>query len=315
MSFDSATPQPGGKVKPFGPNDELLYALSDARGGESRIGAILWGLGVAEVKTARRLATKGIVSLQVRINGPEFYDDARRNEIYRKSGIDYCMLAMEKLAAERGVTSFILMGNCACANICFHTAVADSRVVGLILTNPYVAKAQLVRAAFWHHLSKAAARKRLWTGGTAQVRGLLGNLQRLIGDHLGLRTGLSGKADASKTEIRQPIELPENLDRELRKLCDRGSKILVACSTSDDSLRYLRKRYGSELSELQAEGNLRFVAVVSSAHVFSTDDSAASLLNDAISNWVETTTFVAGAATRSKRDPELGFSVGTPVAR
>src|SRR5262249_6728289 len=158
---------PATRVKPFGPNDELLYTLSDVRGRASGVGAVLWGLGVAEVKTARTLARKGIVSLQLRINGPEFYDDARRNEIYRRRGIDYSKLAMDKLAAERGVTSFILMGNCACANLCLHAALTDPRVVGLILTNPYVAKSQLLRTAPLRKLTGPDMWKRIRNGGRA----------------------------------------------------------------------------------------------------------------------------------------------------
>src|SRR5215471_8319851 len=107
-SVPSGRPPPR-NVKSFGPHDELLYTITEARGAETRIGAILWGLGVAEIKIARTLAKRGIVSMQVRINGPEFYDDDRRNEIYRSRGIEYCRLAMDKLAAERGVTSFVLM--------------------------------------------------------------------------------------------------------------------------------------------------------------------------------------------------------------
>src|SRR6185369_7314028 len=112
---------PARNVRPCGPNDELLYTITDARG-EPRLGAILWGRGV-----------------------------------------EYCKLAMDKLAAERGVTSFILMGTCACANLGFHAAIADSRVVGLILANPYVSTAQRVRALGWDKFSKPGAWKRCWT--------------------------------------------------------------------------------------------------------------------------------------------------------
>ena len=283
---------PAGKVKPFGPNDELLYTLSDVRGGASRVGAILWGLGLAEVKTARTLAKKGIVSMQLRINGPDFYDDTRRNEIYRRSGIDYSTLAMDKLAAERGVTSFILMGNCACANLCFHAAVRDPRVVGLILTNPYIAKAQLLRAAPLRKLAHPSAWKRLFTDGRARVRARFAALRRSIADRLG-GTERADNGDASQTPGWQAIELPEDFGRALRSLCNRGLKILIACTASDDSFHYLGRRHRTELRQLEAKGDLRFTSVSSSAHVFSKNDVAAGLLNDSISAWVDATTFCA----------------------
>jgi hypothetical protein len=265
----------------------------------------LWGLGVAEVKIARALAKRGIVSMQVRINGPEFYDDDRRNEIYRRSGIEYCKLAMDKLAAERGVTSFILMGTCACANLGFHAALADSRVAGLILANPYVSTAQRVLALGWDKFSKAGAWKRCRSFGAARVRAAWSAAWRLVDGRARSTTALSVKSALTDDGARQAIELPRDFSRKLGKLCDRGSKILVACSTTDDSLHYLRKKHGSALRKLQARGNLTFVEVECSAHLFSTDDSAATLLNDAISRWIETTSFFSSGAMASRRNLEL----------
>jgi hypothetical protein len=92
------------------------------------------------------------------------------------------------------------------------------------------------------------------------------------------------------------MELPENFGRVLGELCDRGLKVLVACTVSDDSFHYLSRRYGTQLGELEAQGNLRFASVASEAHVFSQDDAAASLLNDAIAAWVERTTLAPHAA-------------------
>jgi hypothetical protein len=290
---------PAKNVRPCGPNDELLYTVTPASG-ESRLGAILWGLGVAEVKIARALAKRGVVCMQVRINGPEFYDD-RRNEIYRRSGVDYCKLAMDQLAAERGVTSFILMGTCACANLGFHAALVDSRVVGLILANPYVSTAQRVRTLGWDKVSKPDAWNRWRSSSAAHARAALSTVWRVL---FGLRWMPVTQAGA-----RRAIELPGDLTRQLGKLCDRGSKILVACSTTDDSLHYLRKRYGSDLRKLQARGKLSFVEVECSAHSFSTDDSAAALLNDAISRWIETMDFISSAAVASRPNLELRFGM------
>jgi hypothetical protein len=314
MSSVAAARPPAKNVRPFGPHDELLHTITDARG-EARLGAILWGLGVAEVKIARALAKRGIVSMQVRINGPEFYDDDRRNEIYRRTGIEYCKLAMDKLAAERGVTSFILMGTCACANLGFHAALGDSRVAGLIVANPYVSTAQRVRTLGWDKFSKPGGWKRLWNAGTRHVVAALTNSWRLVDRRLRSTAGHAVEAAVPHAGARQAIELPGNLTRELRRLCDRGSKILLACSTTDDSLHYLRKRYGSELRKLQARGNLSFVEVECSAHSFSTDDSAAALLNDAIARWIETTDFVPGSKTASRRSLSLRLGTGAPVTR
>jgi hypothetical protein len=313
MSSVAAGGPPARNVRSCGPNDELLYTITDARG-EPRLGAILWGLGVAEVKIARGLAKRGVASMQVRINGPEFYDD-RRNEIYRRSGIDYCKLAMDKLATERGVTSFILMGTCACANIGFHAALTDSRVVGLILANPYVSTAQRVRTLGWDKFAKPGGWKRSWNAGAGHARAALSTVWRFVGGRFRSTTALPVKTAVSHTGERRAIELPGDFPREIGKLCDRGSKVLIACSTTDDSLPYLRKRHGSDLRKLEARGNLNFVEVQCSVHTFSTDDSAAALLNDAISRWIESTTFASSAAAASSRKLDLRFGIATPPAR
>lgn len=305
---------PARNVRPCGPNDELLYTITDARG-ESRLGAILWGLGVAEVKIARALAKRGIASMQVRINGPEFYDDDRRNEIYRRSGVEYCRLAMDKLAAERGVTSFILMGTCACANLGFHAALADSRVVGLILANPYISTAQRVLALSWDELSKSGAWKRCWSFGAARARAAWNATLRSVRGPRRSPVEPPVKAAVIDAGPRQSIELPRDFTRMLGKLCDRGSKILLACSTTDDSLHFLRKKHGSALRKLQARGNLSFVEVECSAHLFSTDDSAAALLNDAISRWIETTAFVSSPGMPPRRNLDLPFGTRAPAVR
>jgi hypothetical protein len=141
------------------------------------------------------------------------------------------------------------------------------------------------------------------------------SLWRFVGVRLRSTTARPVEAAESQVPAHQPIELPRDLPRELRKLCDRGSKILIACSTTDDSLHYLRKRHGSDLRKLQAGGNLSFVEVQCSAHSFSTDDEAAALLNDAIARWIEKTDFVPGSATASNRGLDLRLGIGVPVTR
>lgn len=277
-----------GRVVKFGPGDVLLGALTESSGPVTHVGAVLWGLGVAEMKTARRLAKHGITCLQVRINGPDFHNDDKRNAIYDASGVQYCRMAMDKLAADHSVKTFILMGNCACANLSFNTAVIDSRVEGLILTNPLIMNEQMVEAFYWERRLKLHRWKRLLRGKIdlrASFKSLAGKI------FAAAKNETPGQNLASQGGVRlwRDVLLSADVDRQLRELCSRDVKILIACASNDDSFRYLEAKHREVLDELERGGNLWFEMVDSTAHVFSTNDYAASLLNDTVSRWVDAT--------------------------
>src|SRR6187551_2631883 len=111
----------------FGPDDCLVATITDPVNDASKIGAVIWGMGVGEIRVARALARLGIVALQVR-------QKERAFEQLDTEGVRYCKAAIELLAEKRRVDNFVLFGNCGRASICFHTAIQDPRVSGLILT-------------------------------------------------------------------------------------------------------------------------------------------------------------------------------------
>ncbi len=301
----------GRRVVAFGPDDCLLGSINlpPRRTSDSspRIGAILWGLGIAEMKTARRLAKRGIPSLQVRINNVEFSDKDLRNDTYDRRGIEFCRLAMDHLAAETGVGHFILMGNCACASFSFNAAMRDERVVGLILTNPHITKRQLLDVSLWHKLTRKNMLKRVMRGDVNFAE----NLSVLAGL---ARRRLRRAADRSKTgrnaapaETACDFELPDDFAGAVRRLATRGVKTFLACARTDDSMHYMRTQHGTEIDRLVAAGGISFACIESSVHVFSRDDDAATSLNEAISDWVDTTAF-------SNESPATPLSSGTAPA-
>lgn len=308
--MSSATaPHRASRVSKFGYRDVLLGALTRPSGSPSQIGAILWGMGVAEMKTARRLAKYGMTCLQVRINGPDFNDDDKRNAIYDVSGVEYCRMAMDKLTAEHGVKTFILMGNCACANLSFNTAVVDARVTGLILTNPLILKEQMLASFFWERLVGLRSWKRL-IGGKINLRA---NLKHLSNRLFTNKITTEGVASPIRYSLSRDVLLTSDLNQQLRDLCHRDVRILIACASNDDSFRYLGSRHREVLNELTAAGRLWFEKVASNAHVFSIDDEAATLLNDTVSRWVDAT---FGEVTKDGNVPvssEAAASVSDPI--
>jgi hypothetical protein len=268
----------------FGPDRALIGTINDAAGTPASTGAILWGLGIAEVKTARRLAKYGIPSLQVRIGGDAFYDNDKRIGIQKTKGIEYSRAAMDHLCAERGTTSFILMGNCATANLCFASALADPRVTGLILTNPHVDSTQVLAVSVRRKILSARTWRYALTGRLGFRKVATGAWQ-LAARKLRKRTIV---ASDTETRVDPGGSLPYDVGPPLRQLSDRGVFVLIACAEGDDSYDVLTKRHGERLRMLQEKGTLTFETVKTSSHVFSTDDAAASLLNETISRWVET---------------------------
>lgn len=271
----------------FGSGDSLLGTITAAQTTQSRIGAILWGFGIAETKTARRLAKLGIASMQIRINGPDYNDADARNALLDAFGVSYCQSAMDKLAAECNVSRFILMGNCACANVCFNAAVADSRVTSLILTNPHISKAQVLSVAMWRKLSRRDTWKRVLTG-RMQLRAGFRKLSTILA---GKVRGEQGKA-AARTLLqtytyRQNVVLPADFDEKLKQLADRGVSTLIVASKAEDDFYYIKKTYRGTLDQLLRSGALRIEELEGDTHVFSTNDSAAGALNDAISRWID----------------------------
>ncbi|MBN1238255.1 MAG: hypothetical protein JXB36_07120 [Gammaproteobacteria bacterium] len=286
------------RVSEFGPSNALVGAMTNAVGPASSTGAILWGLGVAEVKTARRLARHGVPSLQVRLGGAAFSNFDVRVETYRKHGVEYCRAAMDKLQAEQGAGSFILMGNCAAANVCLAAALADDRVSGLIMSNPHVNFAQVLGGS----IGKRLFRVRTWRnalGGRTALR----RAARALG--AAVAASLRKAADDPARLVRpagtfDPLRgLPDDVIARLRALSDRGVSILIACAEGDDSFHYLSRCHGRALEALQQSGRVTFERVAAQAHVFSTDDAAAELLNDAVSQWIERV--VAPAIARTLR--------------
>jgi pimeloyl-ACP methyl ester carboxylesterase len=89
------------------------------------------------VKLARRLAAAGHVCLRFDLSG--FGDSRPRRSqggLAETATLDTCT-AMDALEKAVGVRSFVLAGICLGADIGFATALADDRVRGLVLMDPY----------------------------------------------------------------------------------------------------------------------------------------------------------------------------------
>jgi len=225
---------------------------------------------MAELVATARFARRGWLAAQVRLISElgHHADLPRRYDTYDSSGVARCREAMDCLQQAHGVQKFLLMGNCALANISLNAALADARVAGLILTNPYVPEHRTARLSLRirRHLFNSQSWLRLLCG---QMR------SRRVLD----------AAEARLDEASADAALPADLPACLQRLAERDMRLLLAFSRSEPAGFYFRRHYGSALRRLSRSGRLRFEVLPSDSHDFSSHQAAAQL-NGLISDWV-----------------------------
>lgn len=261
----------------FGPRGVLLGAFIDGKSSSSSIGTVMWSMGFTDVKIARRLARHGIPSMLAR-----FEDTAEKARAYEGSPVPYCQAAMDKLAAVHNARSFLLMGNCAYADICLKTALADPRVIGLVLTNPFLGGADSDvshRAFVRYKLLRWRNWRRLFRGRT--------NFRTNLRD-LGHLLGLTSKPPPRSTQRSAVAPTsPANLNEILLALNSRGVRVLIACAEGDASYHRCRTIFGECLQRAACGDELRFVSLPSDQHNLAVDESAGDMLYEAVSGWID----------------------------
>ncbi len=165
-------------------------------------------MGVAEIRVARALARLGIVALQVR-------QKERAFERLDTEGVRYCKAAIEVLGEKRGVENFVLFGNCGRASICFHTALQDPRVSGLILTNAHVSDVLTVSAFYKRRLLSKESWRKLLTG-KFHLAAHLAAVRRLKTLVLGRVFRADEKDLIATTSLNKDLTLPDRIPERLR---------------------------------------------------------------------------------------------------
>jgi amino acid adenylation domain-containing protein len=261
----------------FGPGGAYLGYISDPPRACSQTGVILLGIGRVESRVARRLAALGLVVMQTRLF--KNYDDMqRRLQFYDAAGVSACIQAIDEIIAKRCITQVVLMGDCAEANICFNTALVDTRVVGLIMGNPNVSAMLTVVDRLPHRLFKLAAWRRLLAGAAnSKLRRLF--LRRLIPSH-------AEQWLAAQSPFRNDVFLPLDFDQKLASLLkQRAVSSLMLFSHDRAGLRYFRRTYGATLDALVDSAALSIGLLATDAHEDSANDERASELADMVAAW------------------------------
>lgn len=251
---------------------------------QAAIGVIVMGLGIADMQAVRRFAKQGLAAMQIRLikDSAHHNDLERRLATYDATGVARCRRAMDFLAAKHKVSKFIVMGNCTLANICFNTALAEPRVVGVILTNPYVDPSFMnsVFLKFQQHFFRMESWRRLLTGRMKMpsATAFVSTGRKLSESEALPSTGYFSK-DAA---------LPADFDVRLQRLLmERGVRALIVFSKGEPSLYYFRRFYVKVLKSLSKTGLLSFKIAATTSHDFSARDDAALGLNEIVSEWTQ----------------------------
>jgi hypothetical protein len=292
-----------GRVFRFGPDDCLVGSFTAPTQASSRTGVILWGMGLAEMQAARLLARQGFPCLQTRLHKQDdvSWDDLR--QIYDVVGINRFKDAMSVLGAQYNVERFILMGNCAHANMSFNTALEDSRVAGLILTNPHFSGVQTFGLSF----GRKALRPRSWRkllSGEIKLSWLRATLLRKL--------GLADEQTViSQWEYKRDLVLPADFGGKLEGLAERGVACLIVYAFHERSLQYLRAAYGKAIAALEASGSVTLKVIDRDSHIFSKDHVAVEMLNDIIGQW--SARFSAGRGLNEEARGRASAAPGLPA--
>jgi hypothetical protein len=251
----------------------LIVRLAKPKNGkEPRVAVIVLGVGIADIAATGRFAKHGWLAMQIRLirDNAHHADAWRRYDTYSESGVSRCIEAMDFLSNTYGIRRFILMGNCALANICFNTATADPRVAGLILTNPHVSDQLTNRLSF--RIRRHLLSRRSWL--------------RLLRGKAPASLALTAE-ESPELNSTGDVALPLDFDRRLELLlAQRQLRVLIAFAHSEPGLIYFLSHYRRKLDELATGNQLRFEVISSDSHDFSASDESASKLNALIADWV-----------------------------
>jgi len=226
------------------------------------------GPGRIYVKIARGLALLGFTSLRFDFSGIGDSKARQDNLPFDKSSVDETQRAMAFLQSKCGTSSFILLGGCSGARVSFATAACDPRVAACILINFQVTpddereanEASATRKDEHYYLKFAVRNSQSWLRlftGQAHYRKLSSALASALRHRIAQRT--AGAEPPQWASFRS----------ELRRIVDRGVKLIFVCSEGDAALDELREAGGRELKEFRAQNKAEIVVVPRSDHTFS----------------------------------------------
>lgn len=272
----------------FGPGGRLVGTWTEPAIPETRRGrpALLVlntgathrvGAGRSAVELARALAVEGVASLRLDLGGigdSELAPGEPLGDVYRRGTLADVRAALDRIES-LGSTGVVGLGVCSGAFVAFHAALADPRLVGLVLVNlPRFARRPFHPLVFVRTgaLLALLARPATWRRGLVDRSELRAAL-RILAERLAARLAASSPKRLRRVAV--ALSAPA---RALRALMRRGVRLLVVYSGDDPGLPLFDRVIGGGRGRL-ADGRLEIRVVEGADHAFCAPASRAVLFD------------------------------------
>ncbi|MBK0392181.1 alpha/beta fold hydrolase [Ramlibacter algicola] len=236
-------------------------------GGNYRVGPHRVYVGLA-----RTLAAAGHAVLRLDIAGigdSPAASGQKAGTLYERASAQDVRAAIDALA-QRGCREFVLLGICSGSYLAFQTALVDERADGVVLMNSRLLEwtpgkpgdtwqssmQQYAKSSDYYRraLFTAEAWRKLLRG-QVDVRLIATRMLSLATARLARALSFGGHE--------------ESLLRKMRRLCARGTDVLMLVSEADDGRDYVEFHFGPSGRRMRAHPNFRMAYVPDADHTFS----------------------------------------------
>lgn len=223
------------------------------------------------VRMARRWAALGFRVLRFDTAGLGDSPDTARtpeNRVYSASAKEDSRRAMDFLARSRGARRFVVMGLCSGAYVSFHSALADDRVVAVVLVN--------ILLFHWKEGDSVDVRKRDLVKSTHyyyRTFFLLDMWRRLVRGEVKVNVvaqGLLAKGvDGARHRLGRTFLGESSVARGFRSLLRRGADVLLVFDADDGGRDVIDEHLGTDADRFRGSQAFRLEVIDGADHTFS----------------------------------------------
>ncbi len=255
-------------------------ARSDGSGKTAAIfinSGILHRVGACRLHTqiARALAPSGITSLRFDLSGIGDSDARRDTLSFEESSVVETREAMDYLEAAKGISRFVLIGLCSGADVGHLTALADDRVIGLVMFDAWCYRTP---GFYYHHYGPRLFKLSVWKNSIAVRRAQMFAPKAM---------GPSSNEDVVYEMPRYVRVFPPKtkVAADLRIFAKRGVNIFIVFTGGQEELYNHQTQYERSFRGIDFRGRLRVEFLKDATHIFTGLDHQEYLVRE-VAEWL-----------------------------